>query len=128
MNDLLLPREPNDLALLEDKQRALERVARVPLLRHEFADETLVARTPADRQTTADLLFDLRHLLVDRAARQPVGGARGNGIHGGELEEPDRLLDMVVLYDGRQGEFRERLGDTNDCLELTEVTGRVSET
>ena len=80
-------------------------MARVPLLRDELAHKTLVARAPPDRQPSADLLLDPAHLLVQGAAREPVGGARGDGVHGRELEEADRLVDVVVLHDGREREL-----------------------
>lgn len=119
MHDLLLPREPNDLPLFQDEQRALEGVARVPLLRDELAHKALIASAPADGQPAADLLLDTPHLLVERAARKAISRPSGDGIHRRELEEPDRFLDVVVLHHGRERELRERLGDADDRFELT---------
>ena len=118
MHDLLLPRKPNNLPLLQHEQRPLERMARVPLLRDELAHEALVARAPPDRQPPADLLLDSAHLLIEGSAREPVGRARGDGVHGRELEEADRLVDVVVLHDGRERELGEGLGDADDRFEL----------
>ena len=47
--------------------------------------------------------------------------ARGDGVHGRELEQPDRLLDVVVLHDGREGQFRQGFRYTDDGLELTKI-------
>ena len=114
MHDLLLPRKPNHLPLLQHEQRPLKRMARVPLLRDELAHEALVARAPADGQAPANLLLDAPHLLIQRTTREPVGGPSGDGVHGRELEEPDRFFDVMVLHHRRERELRERLGDADD--------------
>ena len=97
-------------------------MTRVPLLRHELLHQALIARTPPDGQSPLDLLLYAGHLLVQLAARHAVRRACGDGVHGGELEEADRLFDVVVLDYRRQGHLRERLGYPDDGLELTERT------
>lgn len=113
-----LAREADDLALLHDEERALERVLRVALARDEFLDERGVARRPADRQPPADLALDALDLLVELAPRQALDRAGRDGVHRRELEQPDRLVDVVRQDDGRERDLGDRLGDADDGLEL----------
>lgn len=97
-----LAREPNNLPLLQNEQGALQRVTRKALLRDELAYKTLIAGAPSDRKSSPELLLNAVHLIVDLTAREPIRRAGRHRIHRRELEQPDRLLDVMVLYDWRE--------------------------
>lgn len=92
-----LAREPDNLSLLHNKQRPLQRMARVSLLRHEFSDKTLITRAPPHREAPPQLALYQGHLLVELSTRETIGGPCRHGIHGGEFEQTNGFLDVVVL-------------------------------
>src|ERR1700712_1408722 len=95
MHHLLLTGIPDHLSFLKNEKTAFESMLAVALLSHELSHKTLVACTPADRQPSLELLFDLVNFVVEFSARQTVNGTCRYGIHGRELEQSDRFFDVV---------------------------------
>jgi hypothetical protein len=120
-----LAREADDLALLHDKEGALERVLGVALARDKLLDERAVAGRPANRQPTPHLALDPLDLLVKLTSGETLDRAGRDGVHRRVLEESDRLVDVVREDDGRERDLGYRLGDADDGLELP---GRVQQT
>jgi hypothetical protein len=118
VHDLLLTGEPNDFPLLKYEQGPFERMAGVALLIHKLAYEALITGAPSNRQAAAELALDLRHLLVQLAARNAVDRTGRDGIHRRELEETNGFVDMVWLDYGSQCRFGKRFGNPDDGLEL----------
>lgn len=95
MHDLFLTRESNDLTLLEHVQASFQGMLRKSLLRDKLAYERLIACTPSDWQASSEFLFDAVNFLVQFRSCQALDGASGNGVHGGEFEEANGLVNVV---------------------------------
>lgn len=120
MHRLLPSTEPNDLPPLENIQRPLERMARVPLLLHKLPHQARITRAPPDRQPSSNVRLDLGDLLHEVAARHALDVAGLHGVHSRELEETDRFVDVVLLHFRVQRHFGERFRNADDGFELAE--------
>lgn len=111
--------ESNDLPLLHDEQRPLERMLAVALTRNELLDERSVTRAPTNRQSSPDLTLDPLDLLVELTSGKTFDRTGRDCVHGRELEEADGLVDVMRLDDGRERDLGYRLGDSDDGLQLS---------
>lgn len=97
----------------------------VPSPLNELPSQCGEAGAPTDGQAPSQLFLDLAHFVHEFSIRAHPTCAftLRHGVHGTGEEEPDGLVDMVFLGDGRQCHLGEGLGDTDDGLQLTDSDG-----
>ena len=102
---------------LKNDQGSVESLLRVAPRLDKLSTQRRQGRTPADRETPAQLVLDLgdflHQLLATALARALV-----DGVHGRGQEEPYRLVDVCFCGHGRQRDLGEGLADAHDRLEL----------
>lgn len=97
------PSRPNlySISPLKNHQGPIESLLGIPSPTNEFTTKGSQARTPANGQSTLELVFDFadffHHLLATLAF------ALGDGVHGRCEEEPDGFVDMSFCGNWGEG-------------------------
>lgn len=119
----LSPLTPNSNRLppLQNQQRPIQTRLTKPLPLDKLPPQRRQARTPPNRQSSAQLLLQPGHFFIQFFA--PLVVALVHGVHGAGEEEPDGFVDVCGCGDGGEGQLGEGLGDADYGFELSDGDG-----
>lgn len=111
----------HSIPALQHDQSPIQRLLAVTTSIDEFASQSRQTSAPANRQTSTQLVLDFTHLLHEVTAA--LAFTLGDGVHGAGEKEADCFVDVCFGSDGREAEFCERFGDTDNGFQLTHSDG-----